>query len=102
MWQSKLPLPAESEGAPWPLLQLTRPVAGKTQSRYLSREQAALAGEQIEQGHKFQEQVKQYREACEQWANAQWEGFQVASEAAEKGGYQRNSKRKSSGTSSAL
>lgn len=79
-----------------PYYSLTRPVAGKTQSRYLSREQAALAREQIEQGHKFQEQVEQYREACEQWADTQLEGSQVATEAAEKGGSQWSSKRKSS------
>ena len=36
-----------------PYYSLTRPMAGKTQSRYLSPEQAELAREQIEQGHKF-------------------------------------------------
>jgi Family of unknown function (DUF6788) len=79
-----------------PYYSLTRPRAGKTQSRYLSPEQAELAREQIEQGHKFREQVEQYREACERWADAQLESSQVATEAAEKGGSKRTSKRKSS------
>ena len=42
-----------------PYYSLTRPMAGKTQSRYLSPEQAELAREQIEQGHKFRVQVEQ-------------------------------------------
>src|SRR5207244_2665888 len=42
-----------------PYYSLTRPMAGKTQSRYLSPEQAELARKQIEQGHKFREQVEQ-------------------------------------------
>jgi Family of unknown function (DUF6788) len=73
-----------------PYYSLTRPVAGKTQSRYLSPEQAELARRQIEEGHKFREQVEHYREACEQWADAQLEGSQAAApEAAEKKGSKR-------------
>ena len=79
-----------------PYYSLTRPMAGKTQSRYLSPEQAELAREQIEQGHKFRVQVEHYREACERWADAQLESSQAATEAAKKGGSQRTSKRKSS------
>src|SRR5256884_1644036 len=72
-------------------------MAGKTQSRYLSPEQAELARKQIEQGHKFREQVEQYREACERWADAQLERPQAASrEAAEKGGSKPTFKTKSS------
>ena len=80
-----------------PYYSLTRPVAGKTQSRYLRPQQADLARQQIEQGHRFREQVEQYREACEQWADAQLEGAQAASrEATEKGGSKRTFKTKSS------
>jgi len=80
-----------------PYYSLTRPMAGQTQSRYLSLEPAKLAREQIEQGHKFREQVEQYREACERWADAQLESSQAASpEAAERGGSKPTSKRKSS------
>jgi hypothetical protein len=38
-------------------------MAGKAHSRYLSPEQAELARQRIEQGHKFREQAEQYREA---------------------------------------
>ena len=79
-----------------PYYSLTRPMAGKTHSRYLSPEQAELARQQIEQGHKFREQVEQYREACEQWADAQLERSQAASrEAAEKGSSKPTFKTKS-------
>jgi hypothetical protein len=83
-----------------PYYSLTRPMAGKTHSRYLSPEQAELARQQIAQGHKFREQVEQYREACEQWADAQLERPQATSrEAAEKGGSKPTFKTKSSGKS---
>jgi hypothetical protein len=81
-----------------PYYSLTRPIAGKTHSRYLISEQAELARQQIAQGHKFREQVEQYREACEQWADAQLERPQAASrEAVEKGGSKPTFKTKSSG-----
>jgi hypothetical protein len=80
-----------------PYYSLTRPMAGKTQSRYLSPEQAELAREQIAQGHTFRKQVEQYREACERWADAQLERSQAAfPEVAEKGGSKPTSKTKSS------
>jgi hypothetical protein len=80
-----------------PYYSLTRPLAGKTHSRYLSPEQAELAQQQIEQGHTFLEQMEQYREACEQWADAQLEPSPAASkEAAEKGGCKPSFKTKSS------
>src|SRR5271169_6048760 len=82
-----------------PYYSLTRPMEGKTHSRYLSPEQAELARQQIEQGHKFREQVEQYREACEQWADAQLERPQATSREAEKGGSRPPFKRKSSGKS---
>jgi AraC-like DNA-binding protein len=79
-----------------PYYSLTRPVAGKTQSRYLNREQAELAKQQIEEGHKFRQQLEHYWAACEQWADAQLEGSQAAAtEAAKKKGFPRSSKAKS-------
>jgi len=80
-----------------PYYSWTRPVAGRTQSRYLSREQAQIARRQIEEGHKFRDQLEHYWTACEQWAEAQLEGCQtVSTEEAKKGGSQRTSKTKSS------
>src|ERR1700737_4012453 len=89
------PLQGDPKARHAPYYSLTRPMAGKTPSRYLSPEQAELARQQIEQGHKFREQVEQYREACERWADAELESSQAAStEAAEKGGSKQTSKAK--------
>ena len=78
-----------------PYYSLTRPVAGKTHSRYLSPQKAELARQQIAQGHKFREQVEQYREACERWADEQLDAIPVSAEEAEKGGSPRTWKAKS-------
>ena len=83
-----------------PYYSLTRPVAGKTQSRYLSPQQSELARQQIAQGHKFREQVERYWGACEQWADAQLQVAPGATrEGSEKGGskvtYKTRSSRKS-------
>jgi hypothetical protein len=81
------PCPEDPKARHGPYCSLTRRMAGKTHSRYLSPKQAELAQQQIEQGHRFLERVEQYREACEQWADAQLERSQAASrEATEKGG----------------
>jgi hypothetical protein len=79
-----------------PYYSLTRPVAGQTRSRYLSPEQAEIAQRQIEEGHRFRQQLEQYWLACERWADAQLEGPEAVSfEAAKKGGYKRSFKSKS-------
>jgi hypothetical protein len=75
-----------------PYFSLTRSVEGKTQSRFLTAEQAQLARQQIADGHKFRDQLDDYWEACEQWADSQLEGAVAADEAAKKGGSQRNFK----------
>src|SRR3990172_651564 len=54
-----------------PYYSLTRIEGGKTRSRYLSTEQAALARQQVEAGHQFRKKVDAYWEACEKWADAQ-------------------------------
>lgn len=78
-------------------------MAGKTHSRYLSPEQAELVRQQIEQGHTFREQVEQYREACEEWADVQVEPCPAASkEVAEKRAPNRPSKRNRPGNRSTL
>jgi hypothetical protein len=56
-----------------PYHSLTQAVAGKTRSRFLTDEQAALAQQQITAGREFREQVDAYWEACEHWADAQLE-----------------------------
>jgi len=80
-----------------PYYSLTRAVAGRTQSRFLSAEQAAIARRQVAAGRQFRRQVAAYWEACERWADAQLDAPEAASQqAAQKGGSPRPSKRRSS------
>lgn len=75
-----------------PYFSLTRAEAGKTRSRYLSAEQAALAREQIEAGQEFRKQVEAYWQACEQWGDSQLLSAEPASqEASKKGASKRRS-----------
>jgi hypothetical protein len=63
----------------------------------LTPQQAALARQQIETGQEFRNQVEDYWEGCEEWADRELEGSATASAGeAEKGGSQRASKKKSS------
>jgi hypothetical protein len=80
-----------------PYYSLTRAVAGRTQSRFLSAEQAALGRRQVAAGRQFRQQVDAYWAACERWADAQLDAPAAASpEAAQKGGSPRPSRRRSS------
>ena len=58
-----------------PYFSLTRAVQGKTQSRYLTPEQAVLARQQIEAGHEFRAGLEKLWEGCEAWADSQLGGF---------------------------
>jgi len=83
-----------------PYYSLTRAEEGKTRSRYLTGEQAALAGQQVDAGQEFRKQVEAYWQACEHWADAQLEAPEAASqEAAKKGASKRRSKPRSSARS---
>jgi hypothetical protein len=76
-----------------PYFSLTRAVQGKTRSRFLTPEQAALVRQQIEAGHEFRAKLDTLWEGCEAWADSQLQGFLTASIAeAEKGGSKRTSK----------
>ena len=80
-----------------PYYSLTRAVRGKTHSRFLTPEQAAVARQQIEAGHAFRTKLESYWEGCENWADRQLEGSVAASaEEAEKGGSELTSKTKMS------
>ena len=80
-----------------PYFSLTRAVQGKTRSRFLTAEQAAIARQQIEAGHQFRSKLDAYWEGCEHWADLELEGSAtVSATEAEKGGSQRTSKTKSS------
>jgi hypothetical protein len=63
---------------------------GKTRSRYLSAEQAALAQQQIEAGQVFRDHIEAYWRACEEWADVKLENPGSAqSEGLKKGASQR-------------
>jgi hypothetical protein len=70
-----------------PYFSLTRAVQGKTHSRFLSPEQAAIARQQIEAGHEFRIKLETFWEGCEAWANSVLKDSATAStREAEKGG----------------
>src|SRR5437762_8615083 len=76
-----------------PYYSLTQAVGGKTRSRFLTPEQAALAEQQIATGRGFRQQVDTFWEACERWADVELECTpSPASEKAEKGGSKRSFK----------
>jgi len=80
-----------------PYYSLTRAEGGTTRSRYLTAEQAARARQQVEAGQAFRTHVEAYWQACEQWADAQLNTPEAASqEAAKKGASTWRSKRRSS------
>src|SRR5258707_697583 len=79
-----------------PYYSLTQAVAGKTRSRFLTAEQAAVAQQQIAAGRRFREHVDTYWEACEEWADAQMKLPPAASGEAQKKGSGRNSRTTSS------
>jgi hypothetical protein len=82
-----------------PYFSFTQAVGGKTRSRFLTAEQAALAQQQVAAGREFREQVDAYWEACEQWSDTQLDPSRASSAEAKKGGSRRTSKVISSGKS---
>ncbi|OGB88852.1 MAG: hypothetical protein A3H39_12180 [candidate division NC10 bacterium RIFCSPLOWO2_02_FULL_66_22] len=94
------PCAEQSQARHGPYYSLTRAVAGRTQSRFLSAEQAAIVRRQVATGRQFRQQVDAYWEACERWADAQLDAPEAAAPAAaQKGGSGRPSRRRSSGRS---
>ncbi len=88
---------ADPEARHGPYYSLTRAEGGKTRSRYLTSEQAAVARRQAEAGQQFRTQVEAYWQACEQWADAQLETPAAAPpQTGQKGGSTRPSRPKSS------
>lgn len=80
-----------------PYFSLTRAVEGKTHSRFLTPEQAAIARQQIATGHEFRTKLEAYWQGCEGWADRELERSPTASaQEAEKGGFKRTSRTKSS------
>ena len=83
-----------------PYYSLTRGVGGRTRSRWLAAEQAAVARRQVEAGQRFRAQVEAYWAACEAWADAQLNAPAAPQSAAgQKGGSPRPSRRRRSARS---
>lgn len=79
-----------------PYYSLTRGVGGKTQTRLLSAQQAAMVRRQIAAGQKFRREVERYWEVCERAADQELaEPPAAPEEAAEKKGSKRTSKKNS-------
>jgi len=86
----------DPKAAHGPYFTLTQKVEGKTRSRYVSSEQAPVVRRQIESGRQFRQRVEAYWEACERWADEQLEAVPASAEEAEKKGFLRTSRTKSS------
>ena len=69
-----------------PYYSLTHAVEGKTHSRFLTAEQAELAGRQIDAGRRFRGRVDALWDVCEQWADSQLADLPASSGEAKKGG----------------
>jgi hypothetical protein len=80
-----------------PYYSISRVVKGRTQSRWLTVEQAGLARQQVQAAHQFRKQVEAYWQACEQWADTELEaaGGATSQEGAKKGASKRRSKPRS-------
>lgn len=80
-----------------PYYSLSRVVKGRTRSRWLGAEQAAVVRQQIEAGQQFRKKVEAYWEACEQWADTQLSESGTAwPEEIKKGACEKPSQRRSS------
>ena len=73
-----------------PYYSLTQAVGGKTRSRFLTAEQAAVARQQIEAGREFRSRVDAFWEASEPWADMELAEVSTSSE-----GVKKNSRRPS-------
>jgi hypothetical protein len=78
-----------------PYYSWTRKIDGRTQSRFLTRQQAELVRAQITAGQDFRKALEALWEVCEAWADDELKGVEVAAPEAEKGGSTRSSKRRS-------
>ena len=81
-----------------PYASLTRGIGGRTQSRWLTAEQGAVARQQVAAGQRFRAAVEAYWSACEAWADDQLT-VPTAPAAGQKGGSRRPSRRRPSARS---
>ncbi len=77
-----------------PYFVLTRGVEHTTRSRFLTPEQVQLARAQVARATQFREQLEQYWQACERWADTELEAATTDTEAAKKGASRRSSRQR--------
>ena len=95
--KSGCPCAGKDEARHGPYTSVVRTVGGKTVSRMVPAAMAEVLRRQIEAGQQFRKDVDAYWEACEQWADAEIDTPDAASEgAAKKGGSKKPSRPKSS------
>lgn len=79
-----------------PYFSLTRTVAGRTQSRRLTAQQADRVRRQVAAGRAFRQQLEVYWQACERWADAELADAEAGTgEAVQKRGSRRSSRPRS-------
>lgn len=79
-----------------PYFSWTRKIGGRTQSRFLTSEQAALVRRQLDAGQAFRQDIEALWEVCEHWADIELGGGPSEdTEGSEKRGSQRKSRRRS-------
>lgn len=76
-----------------PYFSWTRKIDGRTHSKFLTPEQAAIVRRQIAAGHAFRDDIEALWTVCEHWADSELGGLAIADEqGAEKRGSKRTSK----------
>src|SRR5207302_3844442 len=94
--KSTCPCAQDPKSRHGPYFSFTHAVKGRTQSRFLSSEEAAVVRRQIERGQQFRGEVDAYWKRCERVAEQELSNLEAApQEAAKKGGSKRRSKRSS-------
>ena len=94
--KSACPCAQDPKARHGPYFSFTHAVKGRTQSRFLSEEEAVVVRRQIERGQMFRNEVDAFWQCCEQAADKELDDLQAASqESAKKGGSKRRSKRSS-------
>jgi hypothetical protein len=79
-----------------PYFVVTRGVEHTTRSRFLTPAQVQVVRAQVKRAAEFREQLEQYWQACERWADTELEATAAEAEAAKKGASRRPSRRRSS------
>jgi hypothetical protein len=90
------PCAERAEARHGPYFSWTRKIGGRTQSKFLTPEQAALVRRQLDAGQAFRQDIEALWEVCEHWADIELGGGDGEDAAgSEKRGSRRSSKPRS-------